>query len=349
MPILTTCIGAYPKPDYISLPDWFNLPASDTSSATEQWQIALHAMGDESTRLIERGVAEVVNDQVDAGIDIPTDGEVIRENYVHYHCRHLNGFDFDRLTEKTLRNGAYVTKLPTITSTVSVDLPFLNADWKLAQGMTDKAVKMTLPGPLTIADTTADDFYHNDQKLGADIADALNVDILRLASDGCTNIQIDEPLFARYPDIALDYGFENLERAFHRCPRSVTRTVHMCCGYPDKLDNNDYPKADQQSYMQLVDAIEYSSIAAVSFEDAHRHNDLQLLEKLQNTTVILGVVAIAKSEIETVDQIRERLCAALNHIDPDRLIAAPDCGLGMLTRDQARAKLTNMCVAASKV
>ena len=164
-----------------------------------------------------------------------------------------------------------------------------------------------------------------------------------------THIQIDEPLFARHPKAALEYGFENLERAFHGCPGSVTRTAHMCCGYPDKLDNDSYPKADLRAYTKLADAIEYSSIDAVSVEDAHRHNDLRLLEQFQKTTVILGVVAIARSEVESVEQIRDRLQVALQHINPERLMAAPDCGLGMLTRELAVAKLANLCRAAGNV
>ena len=84
----------------------------------------------------------------------------------------------------------------------------------------------------------------------------------------------------------------------------------------------------------------------MSFEDAHRHNDLSLLEKLPTTTVIFGVIAIARSRVETVDEIRERLQTALQHIDAERLIAAPDCGLGILGRDLAMTKLKNMCTAA---
>jgi 5-methyltetrahydropteroyltriglutamate--homocysteine methyltransferase len=125
--------------------------------------------------------------------------------------------------------------------------------------------------------------------------------------------------------------------------------VHMCCGYPDKLDREDYPKADPNSYLAIADAIEASSIDAVSFEDAHRHNDLSLLEKLKTTKVIFGVVAIARSQVETVDEIRQRLLQALDHIDADRLIAAPDCGLALLGRGLAMAKLRNMSEAAKSV
>ncbi|OED41464.1 5-methyltetrahydropteroyltriglutamate--homocysteine methyltransferase [Chromatiales bacterium (ex Bugula neritina AB1)] len=350
MPLLTTCIGAYPKPEFVKLPDWFTVEAGpDTADPTRFWVDAMKAMGPDAADIINKGVGEAISDQVTAGIDIPTDGEIIRENYIHYHCRHLNGFDFDGLTNKEVRGGTYAADLPTIRNTVSIDQPFLYKEWQAAQAHTDKPVKMTIPGPMTISDTNVDTFYNDPAKLGADIAVALNKDVLRLAEAGCKNIQIDEPLFARKPQQALDYGFENLERAFHNCPADVVRTVHMCCGYPDRLDHPNYPKADQNAYLHIADAVEQSSINAVSVEDAHRHNDLSLLEHFKSTTVIFGVVAIAKSRIEPVEEIRSRLQQALAHIDSTRLIAAPDCGLGLLDRNTAVAKLTNLSAAAKSV
>jgi 5-methyltetrahydropteroyltriglutamate--homocysteine methyltransferase len=185
--------------------------------------------------------------------------------------------------------------------------------------------------------------------LGAALSAALNEEILILAKAGCTWIQVDEPVFARKPDKALDYGIENLERCFHGLPDHVARAVHICCGYPDYLDQENFQKADQMAYLQLSDAIEDSSIRAISLEDAHRHNDLSLLEHFKTTTVMLGVIAIANSRIERVTEITERLQAALKHIDAVRLIAAPDCGLGFLNRELALAKLTNMVSAAKSV
>ena len=123
----------------------------------------------------------------------------------------------------------------------------------------------------------------------------------------------------------------------------------MCCGYPDYLDQENFQKADQLAYMQLADAIETSSIQAISLEDAHRHNDLSLLEKFKTTKVMFGVIAIANSRIETVEEITDRLHDALEHIDAERLIAAPDCGLGYLDRELALAKLGNMVTAAQAV
>jgi len=350
MGLTTTCIGAYPKPDFVNLPDWFNIPAGpDTSDPTKNWKEAMQAMGEDAETIISKGVKQAVEDQLSAGIDIPTDGEIPRENYIHYHCRHLNGFDFENLTTKEVRGGTYSAALPTINGPVSAKQAFMVKEWQRAQTFTEKPVKITMPGPMTVSDTNADAFYHNPEKLGADIATALNSEVLALANAGCTHIQIDEPLFARRPQDALEYGFDNLERAFHQCPKTVTRTVHMCCGYPDRLDHPNYPKAEQDAYRQLAKAIDDAKIDAVSFEDAHRPNDLELLEEIENTIVIFGVVAIAKSEVESVEHIRARLLAALEHIDKERLFAAPDCGLGLLGRELAMAKLRNMCEAAASI
>ncbi len=349
--ILTTCIGAYPKPSFLELPDWFNIPAGpDTANPTKSWLAAMAAMGESAEQNIADACREVVTDQVEAGIDIPTDGEVSRENYIHYHCRHLEGFDFDRLTERELRGGTYSAELPTISGPVRArDTGFLVHDWKRAQSFTDRPVKITMPGPMTVTDSNANQYYESERLLGAAIADALNSEVRALVDAGCVNIQVDEPVFARKPDVTLDYGVENLERVFHGVPEGVTKVMHMCCGYPDRIDRLDYPKADRNAYFRIIGAVDESCADMVSIEDAHRHNDLSLLELVSRTKVILGVVAIALSRIETVEQIVARLEQALQHIDEDRLIAAPDCGLGLLGRDLTVAKLRNMCEAAGKL
>jgi 5-methyltetrahydropteroyltriglutamate--homocysteine methyltransferase len=347
MKLLTTTIGAYPKPSYVTLPDWFSDDAGpDTEHPTEEWAAAIASMGDDAEEILARGTREVIDDQVSCGIDIPADGEVRRENYIHYHCRHLNGIDFEQLTKTSLRQGAYSARLPTITGPVSARDHFLPHDWKVAQSFTDRPVKITMPGPMTIADTTANNYYDDPAKLGADLADALNGEVLALVQAGCKHIQIDEPIFARRVPEALDYGLENLERAFRGCPEDVVRTMHMCCGYPDALDNPDYPKAPKESYFELADAVDRSSVMAVSLEDTHRRNDLELLERFPSTTIILGVIAIAKSHIESIDEVRTHLADALTHIDGARLIAAPDCGLGLLGRERTLEKLRNLCEAA---
>ena len=115
MALLTTTIGAYPKPDYIPTPDWFREGVTRLSNPTEAYHKYMANLPDNIEEILDRGTREVVNDQVNVGVDIPTDGEVRRENYIHYHCRHIDGIDFSDLTKKVSRQGAWVANLPTVT------------------------------------------------------------------------------------------------------------------------------------------------------------------------------------------------------------------------------------------
>jgi 5-methyltetrahydropteroyltriglutamate--homocysteine methyltransferase len=349
MPLLTTTIGAYPKPEYVPIPDWFQSGNTIAQDPTRAYDNCDRCQGEEAEALLDQATKEVIEAQVRAGIDIPTDGEVRRENYIHYHCRHIDGIDFAHLTEKSMRGGEWVGAVPTISGPIKPRNQFLLRDWQFAQSVTDKPVKITLPGPLTMIDSTADSYYLDDKRLAWDLAAALNSEIRLLADAGCHWIQVDEPIFAREPEKALAYGVEALERCFDGVAKTVTRVVHICCGYPDRLDSTDYHKAAPSAYFQLAPALDEARIDAVSLEDAHRHNDLSLLELFNRTIVILGVIGIARSRIESEQEIGSRLRDALNHIDEERLMVAPDCGLGMLTRDQVMAKLSNMVRAAKAV
>jgi len=346
MALLTTTLGAFPKPDYVPIRDWFQVDMGEENYQAEvldRWSDA-----PEHDAAFRRATAEVVAAQIEAGIDIPTDGEQRRENYVHYQCRHMAGFDFTNLVRREMRNGAYVTDLPAIRGKVSPGAPVLPRDWQEAERAAGRPVKMTLPGPMTIMDTTADEFYGDQRALAADLADALNAEVLALAAAGCRYIQVDEPVFARKPGDAVDYGTEMLERVFHGLPKGVTRVSHMCCGYPDRLDNPDYPKADHRVYHDLVAALD-GKIDQLSIEDCHCHNGADLFEKFQKTTAIVGFVEIASSRIESVEEIRTRMRELLEILPAERLIAAPDCGLGFLGRDLAMRKLGNLCAAARTV
>ena len=352
--IKTTCIGAFPKPDYVPIIDWFDQSDGEqdmsANRATQSYQKRLAEAGDEAESLFVRAAAEVIADQIECGIDIPTDGEVRRENYIHYHCRHFNGIDFDNLTQTLARDGATHMELPTITDAITVQPGhFLPHDFRAAQASCKHPVKITVPGPITIADTTADKYYGDMKILCRELAQAINYEVRALSEAGCRYIQIDEPLFARKPKEALAFGIENLERCFHGIEKHTTAVMHMCCGYPNYLDEAGYHKAERQVYFDLAEGLDDSIVEQVSIEDAHQHNDLSLLEHFQRSSVIFGSFAVASSEVESVEQIRERLRLALNHIDIERLIAAPDCGLGLLGRDLAMQKLKAMCEAAKNL
>ncbi len=349
MKLLTTTIGSYPKPDFVMIRDWVHpkngyQPIYDAHQAEYYKNRALEVS-------LARATYKVVCEQIKAGIDIPTDGEQGREHYIFYHLRHLKGVDFNKLQTRKIRGvEAWEKKVPIISGKILPEDRFLRYDWQLAQEFAgDHPVKITIPGPMTIADTVFDEYYSDEKKLNRDLAEAINVEIRDLTEAGCRWIQIDEPLFARFPDKALAYGIENLERCFAGVPIEVHRVVHLCCGYPRQLNDINPPKANPSAYFRIADGLNNSSIDAVSIEDAHRHNDLSLLDLFDKTTVILGVVAIAKTRVESVEEIKERITDALEHIDGKRLIIAPDCGLGMLSAEIAQAKLKNLVQATQNV
>lgn len=346
MSIATTCIGAYPKPDYIEIGNF-----AETEEQDEGITRAFTYTDDDAVRVAEellvKATRAAVEDQLACGVDIPTDGEQRRENYIHYHCRNLDGIDFINLTSKVHRNGAAVADLPTIRARIEPRGDhFLDRDYRIAQGFSEKPVKLTVPGPLSIIDTTANTHYRSERELAFDLADALNFEIRALAAAGCRYIQVDEPLFVRKVDDALAFGVECLDRCFDGVGDEVTRVMHMCCGYPGHVDDENYLKADPDCYFQLARAVDASGVDQVSIEDAHCLNDLSLLENFRRSAVILGVVTIASSRIESSEYIQQRLEQALRHIDAARLLAAPDCGLMMLGRELAMTKLGNMCHAA---
>ena len=348
--MLTTVIGAYPKPDYLKITDWFNAKGgTDTANPTKFYENEIKKMGSSAELIFNKAAKEVIRDQLDCGIDIITDGEIRRENYIHYHCRYLNGVDFNTLTEKVARTGNYKCWLPTITNKISAADPFLVDEWKNNQSLSNKPVKVTIPGPMTITDTIANTYYKSDEEMGYDLAIAINKEIKRLVDAGCKYIQVDEPLFARKPNNALAFGIKNLEKCFDGINQSdVEKITHICCGYPDKIDAVDYPKAPLDSYKKIAKALDSSKIDSVSIEDAHRYNDLSLLKNYKNTKIIFGVIKIASSKIETVEEIESRINETLKFISKEQLIVAPDCGLGHLSRDLAIKKLKIMSLAAKK-
>ena len=348
MPLKTTCIGAWPKPDYVPITDWFQV-GHDAEDYNEKVLGGWVSGDDETTALMDRATQECVADQIACGIDIPTDGEIRRENYVHYQCRHFEGFDFVNLTERVLRNGAYTARLPSIVGPVRArGESVLVRDWQVAEKAAGRPVKITLPGPMTISDTTADVHYNDPEALAHDLARALNAEVRALADAGCRYIQIDEPIFARKPDQALAFGVDTLAKCFEGVSDSVTRVMHMCCGYPNRLDDTDYPKADPDAYLQIAERVD-GVADQISIEDAHRQNPEELFARFRSSTLIVGFVTVASSRVEPEDEIRARMETVLQHLPADRLIAGPDCGLGFLGRDLAMQKLRNLSAAARSV
>lgn len=191
MPLLTTVVGSYPKPGYLPLPDWFR--TKQDVNFVQQYSETIKTTDTSTLRdAVRKAIQETLNIQDDLGIEIPTDGEIQRESYIHYFCRHLKGIDFDNLTVKSSRNGAWVASLPTIVNNVEQlhTKPWVNNEWKESQEMTKRPVKITLPGPMTIINSVVDSFYNNDYELSRVLVNILNREIQALAESGCQYIQV---------------------------------------------------------------------------------------------------------------------------------------------------------------
>nr|XP_006818155.1 PREDICTED: 5-methyltetrahydropteroyltriglutamate--homocysteine methyltransferase-like [Saccoglossus kowalevskii] len=307
MPLTTTVIGSYPKPDYLGIPDWF-----DGLTSTERYSAIWNRRP---------------------------------------HDRRIKGFNFNMLTETSTRNGAWTAKLPTITGKIELmdGNTWAAEEWRGAQNLTDTPVKFTIPGPATLIGSTHNAFYDDKRTLSEDLVKVINYQIRALAKAGCRHIQLDEPVFARFPDTALNYGIEHAERCFDGIGLEVEKTVHICCGYPCYLDQQDYQKADQEAYFKIIDKLDSAGFDAISLEDAHRYNDLRLLDRIKKSKVVLGAVTIANSRVETVEEIRNRLEEVLRHIPASRLMVSPDCGLGFLPPPILKEKLANMVAAAKSI
>ena len=349
--IKTTVIGSFPKPNYLKIPDWFTGGLNSMTSGYDSNNYTDYHENrpvDHEYHLI-KAIKDIIELQDEIGIDILTDGEVRREHYINYHMRHLDGVDFKVLNKKSSRNDAYTYMAPTIIGKIKPNKHFLSVDLKMAKLFTNKDVKITIPGPMTIVDTFYNKYYDSTRDLLEDLSEAINYEILYLVENGCKHIQIDEPLFARYPGDTLNYGIKFIEKCFENVPSDVCKIVHICCGYPDRLNQTDYPKANHDAYLHIAEALDNSCIDVISLEDNHRPNNLELFSKFKKTSIILGVIGIATTRIESVEEIKDRIKKVLEYIPPERLIVAPDCGLAMLPTDICIHKLKNMVEATKQI
>jgi len=360
MPLKTTVIGAWPKPSYLNIKDWFQ-------SGQNSFNPAKSDEPQTSEEILQKAIDEVVAKQLDLGIDIVNDGEIARETYFSHFVKRIKGMNPDNVVDKKIRNGACDLKAISIESKIESGDDWAYIEWQRTVKAVEKwlknqnfdgdieseaksRVKYTLPGPMTIMDCTMDSFYGNDKKkdLIDDLIGVINKEILSLANHGCQYIQLDEPVLMRYPEDAINYGIEDAKRCFSGLPEGITSIVHLCCGYPTYVDQNDYMKADKNLYIKLAELLEKSGIHQVSIEDAEAKNDLEaLLPNFKNMTVILGAITIARSKIEEFETLQERIKKALELMEnPEKLVLAPDCGLGFLNEEQIHSKLEAMVKVA---
>jgi len=322
--IPTTIIGSLPKPGWLAA-DWYSIAGN--------WRLsgdALREAQDDATRL-------AVTTQIEAGIDILCDGEQRRPSHHTYFLSQLEGVDFKTLKPKTVRAGKLTQDVPRVVGPLKLRSTLALNDYVFLRGLTRAPVKMTLPGPSTLVDGALDEYYGDERTLALAYADVLNKEMRALTAAGCQMIQLDEPAVTRLPDKLHAWGIEALDRAFAGI--DAITCVHVCYGYGQRARTG---KQWKHGYDEILPALARANVAQVSLEFAEPSLPPKILEMLPGKIIQFGVIDVGHNDIETAEQVAERLRGALEVIGAARLIAAPDCGCTALPRAVARAKLDAM-------
>jgi 5-methyltetrahydropteroyltriglutamate--homocysteine methyltransferase len=205
---------------------------------------------------------------------------------------------------------------------------------------TDKATKITLPGPFTLAQQAQNEYYRDDEEMTMDYAVAVNEELLALKAAGVDVVQLDEPWVRNAPEKASRYGI----RAINRALQGITgpTVVHICFGYAAVV-------ADKPSGYSFLPQLADTTAEQISIEAAQPRLDLGVLRDLGGKRIMLGVLDLGDPTVEPATVVAARIRDGLRYVDPSRLIPAPDCGMKYLDRETAFGKLRSMAEGAAIV
>jgi 5-methyltetrahydropteroyltriglutamate--homocysteine methyltransferase len=326
---MATSVGSLPRPSWLA--------ATDRSRATFRLEgAALREAQDDATLIALR-------EQEEIGLDILTDGEQRRESFVYHAATTWDGIDMTSQREKeTYRNRRSPRLVPRITGKVQRRSPACLEEVRFAKAHTRRPVKVAVAGPMTVIDSTLDEFYADEAALAMDIAAAINAELLDLQAAGCDALQLDEPAMTRYHDKVFAYGARALERCLDGV--RVPTFVHLCFGYPGGL-----ALQHQFAYPELLEALLQTRIGGLTVEFARSDFDPAVLKVCSDRLVMFGCIDPGGTPAPSVDWVKERVRQALRYLDPQRLLLAPDCGLMTISRQLARQKLRVMVEAAAQL
>ena len=325
MTIPTSLVGSYAQPSWLLDRDRLRDRFPPRVRATELWRVDpayLEEAQDDATRL-------AIADQERAGLDIVTDGEMRRESYSNRFATALDGVDIDNPGSALDRSG-HPNPVPRVVGPVARRHAVQVRDLQFLRSHTSRKAKMTVPGPFTMSQQAQDDYYRAPDKLGMAYAEAVRGEILDLFEAGADVVQVDEPYMQARPEAGRDYGLDALRHATDGLPG--TAAVHICFGYAAIIH-------ERPSGYSFLPELAVTECDQVSIETAQSGLDLDILDELPDKTIILGVLDLSTDEVETPETVAERIRRAFPHAGPERLIAAPDCGMKYLSREAAYGKL----------
>jgi len=331
----TSLVGSYPQPDWLIDRKRLASRLPPRVRARELWRVDpahLEEAQRDATLLAIRA-------QEQAGLDIITDGEMCRESYSNRFATALDGVDIDNPGTILGRTGQ-PNPVPRITGPIWRRHPVEVNDLKFLRANTTRIVKITVPGPFTMALQAQDDFYGSTETLALAYADAVREEIRDLFAAGADIVQLDEPWLQANPDRARRYGVKAINRALEEV--AGTTAVHLCFGYAAIV--HDRPAG--YSFLSELAACHADQI---SIETAQSGLDCSVLADLEGKTIILGVLDLSDMAVESPETVMARVEQALPYVPPGRVVLAPDCGMKYLPRDVASGKLAAMTAAAARL
>jgi len=331
----TTIAGSLPKPAWLAEPQKLWAP----------WRLE----GEALAQAKRDATILALKLQEDAGIDIVSDGEMSRQHFVHGFLENLDGIDFARKVRMGIRNNRYEADCPSVTGPLKRRGSVHAAEARLARAHTARGLKFTLPGPMTIIDTIANEHYPDRVAMAMRFAELLNEEARELDALGIEIIQFDEPAFNVYADAVKAWGIAALERAAQGL--KCRTAVHICYGYGIKanIDWKNSLGSEWRQYEAVFPALAKSRIDQVSLECANSRVPLELLRLLGDKQVALGAIDVATDQVETPQEVAATLRRALAYVPIERLEASTNCGMAPLDRAVALGKLQALAAGAALI
>ena len=333
--LLTTVVGSYPQPDWLI--DREALMSARVPRVRYQglWRIPerfLAEAQDDATIL-------AIRDMERAGVDIISDGEIRRESYSNRFATALEGIDIERPGE-IAGSGGQTTLVPRVVGPIRRLGPVQVADVEFLRKNTESQIKVTVPGPFTMAHQAQNEFYVDRERLAMDYAACVNQEVKELFQAGADVVQLDEPWLRNNPDGAREYAVRAINKALEGVD-GVT-ALHLCFGYAAVV-------SDKPGAYDFLTELGDSSVRQISIESAQPKLDLSVLQKFTDKTIILGVLDLGGQGVESPETVAGIIREALRYVPPERLQVAPDCGMKYLSRETAFGKLQAMTLGARMV
>jgi 5-methyltetrahydropteroyltriglutamate--homocysteine methyltransferase len=333
--LVTTVVGSYPQPGWLIDRERLGERLPPRVRARELWRVRepyLEEAQDDATRL-------AVADMEAAGVDLVTDGEMRRESYSNRFATALDGVDLEQPGVALDRTG-HPNPVPRVIGPIRRRGPVETRDVAFLRSITERRIKITVPGPFTMAQQAQDDHYGDPRRLALGYAEAVNEELHDLKAAGADVVQIDEPYLQARPEAAREYALEAIGRALKGIDGETV--LHTCFGYAHVVH-------DRPSGYPFLRELAHCAATHVSIEAAQPNLDPEVLRQLGGKKVVLGVLDLGAEDVETPDAVAERIRRALDVVPAERLVVAPDCGMKYLPRERAYGKLRAMVEGARRV